>query len=62
MRQPTKEEFAAMHRAWKPWGTFGWNVESFALGWFLGLGYKREEARRAVEKVEQIESTKRSDG
>ena len=53
MNQPTDEEFAAMRKAWKPWGKKGWNVESFALGWFLALGYKAMVAREAVEKIER---------
>jgi hypothetical protein len=55
MNQPTDEEFAAMRKAWRPWSHHGWSAESFALGWFLCLGYKTEVARRAANKVSGVE-------
>lgn len=53
MKQPTEEEFAAMRKAWKPWGRHGWDSESFALGWFLALGYKDDILLDAVHKRER---------
>lgn len=51
MKNPTTKEFAALRRVWKPWDEKGWNFESFALGFFLGLGYKKDVARDAAERA-----------
>ena len=43
-----------MRKAWKPWSAHGWNAESFALGWFLALGYKDDVLMDVVRKSERM--------
>ena len=48
-----------MREVWRQWGRHGWNAESFALGWFLCLGYKAEVARAAVDDATRSSQTTR---